>query len=381
MTRKIRVMQLGSPTGLYGAERWILALIRHLDPCTVESIVGAVKDEPGLTVPLCTEAAQMGFRTTVFQALGRLNPDAVRQIRRFIAENRIDILHTHGYKQDLMGLAAVAGTRCRIVSTPHGWSRDAGFRLLCYESLNRLVFPFFDAVVPLSREMAFQLKNIPFIKSRLRFIQNGVDTQEIASCRTTAPEMVRIRREGGTVIGYIGRLVSLKGLDTLLHAVASLDKPVHLVLVGEGEEREPLKALAVELKIEKQVHFTGFRENRLEFLNGFDLFVLPSLTEGIPRCLMEAMAAGVPALASRIPGCQFLVKAGKTGQLFFPGDALDLSAQLNWCIDHPADVGKMAETARKFILAEFSAATMADRYKTLFLSLMRNTPAPIECKG
>ena len=87
-------MQLGSPTGLYGAERWILALIKHLDPEKVESIVAAIKEQPGLGVPLCREAQKLGFRSHVIEAIGRVNLSAVQQLRRYILENRIQVLHT-----------------------------------------------------------------------------------------------------------------------------------------------------------------------------------------------------------------------------------------------------------------------------------------------
>jgi len=95
MSSQIRILQLGSPTGLYGAERWILALIKHLNPERIESLVGLIKDEPGLQSPLCSEAEKLGFKTHVFEAPGKINPTAVKLLRSFIQENNIDILHTH----------------------------------------------------------------------------------------------------------------------------------------------------------------------------------------------------------------------------------------------------------------------------------------------
>ncbi|MBG0780560.1 MAG: glycosyltransferase, partial [Desulfotignum balticum] len=126
--RPIRVLQLGSPAGLYGAERWILALVRHLDPAKVESVVGVIKDDPGKAdPPLIREAAALGFQTVTINAPGRINLSAVRRLRQYIFANKIDILHTHWYKTDMIGFLAVMGTRCKIISTPHGWSKEAGF--------------------------------------------------------------------------------------------------------------------------------------------------------------------------------------------------------------------------------------------------------------
>ena len=123
--RKIRVLQLGSPTGLYGAERWILALVKHLDPDRIHSIVAAIKDDNDLEVPLCNEAAELNFETKIFHANGRFNLSAIRQLRQYIQSKDIDILHTHFYKTDLIGLLATLGTDCKIISTPHGWSTKA----------------------------------------------------------------------------------------------------------------------------------------------------------------------------------------------------------------------------------------------------------------
>jgi len=315
-TMPLRVLQLGSPTGLYGAERWILALVKHLDPHKIHSIVAAVRDEPGLEVPLCREAEKLGCEARVFEALGRFNLSAVRMLRDFIRQNDIHILHTHFYKTDLLGLLAVRGTRCKIVSTPHGWSRKADFKLWCYEMLDRVVFPFFDAVVPLSEDLYLPLKRIPCLNGKLRLIRNGVDLAESDSVTEPAFELVEWREEGAFVVGYIGQLIPRKGLDVLLGALALLPEiPWRLAIVGEGPERQALEEQARSLGIAEGVRFFGFREDRLRFLRGFNVFVLPSRLEGIPRCLMEAMAAGVPVIASDIPGCTALVAHGKTGML------------------------------------------------------------------
>ncbi|MCF8114268.1 MAG: hypothetical protein K9K21_10515, partial [Desulfotignum sp.] len=102
--RPIRVLQLGSPAGLYGAERWILALVRHLDPAKVTSVVGVIKDFSGPTdPPLVREAAALGFHTVMIDAPGRINLSAVRRLRQYIFANKIDILHTHWYKTDMIG--------------------------------------------------------------------------------------------------------------------------------------------------------------------------------------------------------------------------------------------------------------------------------------
>lgn len=369
-TSPIRVLQLGSPTGLYGAERWILALVRHLDPSRVESVVASIRDAPGLTAPVCGLAGSLGYRTQIFDAPGKANWSAVTQLRRYIASNDIHVLHTHGYKTDIIGLLASRGTDCRILSTPHGWSVQAGLALKVYETVDRAVFPFFDAVVPLSEAIFDELKRIPGISSRLYLIRNGVDIDEIDAVREMADEIGSWKSDGHFIVGYVGQLIPRKGLAVLLRAFARLAVPKKkLVLLGEGPQREELEELAAGLGIAGQVVFPGFRDDRLEFLKGFDVFVLPSSLEGIPRCLMEAMAARVAVVASDIPGCTDLVSDGDTGHLFPLGDEAALAKHLEQLVAVDAR-DAIVQRGRDFIVANYSAASMAAKYEELYRLLV-----------
>lgn len=369
---RLRVLHLGSPTGLYGAERWILALIKHLDATAIESIVGVIQDAPDGAPALCTHAAELGVKAHVFKSYGKLSLSAIAQIRQFIREQRVDILHTHGYKSDVLGLLAARRRRrhCKLVTTPHGWSTKAGLKLQSYEWLDRSVLPLFDAVVPLSGQTYDGLRRIPGMTAKLRLIRNGVDLSEIDSPDQPAAEVERLKRDGYFVVGYIGQLIPRKGIDTLVKAFSRLALPrKRLCIVGDGPSRVDLERYAERLGITEEVTFFGFRTDRIAFLKGFDIFVLPSYLEGIPRCLMEAMAAGVPVIVSDIPGCRALVEDGETGLLFQPGDDRALSSWMKAVLsDHKlrAILGKRGSC---LVRREHSAATMAERYAELYWKL------------
>lgn len=372
----IRVMQLGSPTGLYGAERWILALVRHLNPGAVESIVASIRDATEVTAPVCGLAASLGFRTQIFDAPGKVNWSAVSQLRRYILANDVQVLHTHGYKTDVIGLLATRGTPCRIVSTPHGWSVQAGLALKVYEAIDRGVFPFFDAVVPLSEGIFDALKLVPGIRARLHLIRNGVDISEIDAVHEVADELAAWKKDGNFIVGYIGQLIIRKRLPVLLRAFARLTAPKKkLVLLGDGPQRQELEALAMTLGIGDHVRFFGFRDDRLAFLRGFDVFALPSSLEGIPRCLMEAMAARVAVVASDIPGCRDLVSHGRTG-LMFGLDSEEALAERLTDLANPEARDAVARQGREFVVANYSAAAMAAQYERLYRSLLRGRPVP-----
>ena len=369
---KIRVLQLGSPMGLYGAERWILALIKYLDPGKVESIVGVIKDDPKLDAPLCKEAKKLGFQAQTIEAVGRINYLAVKELKKIIVEQEIDILHTHGYKQDIIGLLARLGTKAKMVATPHGWSIKGGLILRTYEILDRCSFPFFNAVAPLSRGLYRSLKRIPGLKGKLHLILNGVDIAEIDNVSDIDQKISSLKTHGEFVIGYIGQLISRKGLDVLLKAVAQLDViEWRLAIVGDGIERSALETLAIELKIEKKVFFFGYRKNRIQFLRGFDLFVLPSRLEGIPRCLMEAMAAEIPVISSNIDGSQELINNNINGLTFSVDDTSELANSIKKIAVDTILGRNIAKNGRITILENFSAKKMAKAYENLYNELLR----------
>ncbi len=370
--KPLRVLQLGSPTGMYGAERWILALVKHLDPAEVESIVGVIVDEPGLEAPLLKHAAGLGFRTVAIEAMGRVNRAAVRRLREYLLREDIDVLHTHFYKSDLIGLLATRGTRVKLVTTPHGWSTDAGPALKAYEALDRAAFRWFDAVVPLSDDLHAGL--VGRAGPGLQLIRNGVDLGEIEAVTTPAAEAVAWRAAGEFVVGYVGQLIPRKGLDVLLRAFGAAELPSgRLVLVGEGPQRGDLVTLARQLGIAPRTEFLGFREDRLALLKGFDVFVLPSRLEGIPRCLMESMAAGVPIVVSDIPGSRDLIGPGPTGLVFPMDDVAALASRLTECVP-AATRRQLAEAGRRFVHERYSATAMATAYARLFRALAAATP-------
>ena len=164
----------------------------------------------------------MVFKTHIFKVSGRFDPSAFIKLRNFIKSQGIHILHTHAYKQDIIGLLAAQGTGCKVVSTPHGWSREPDFKLWCYEMLNRAVFPFADAVVPLSPDLYQPLTRWPGLKDKLHLIQNGVDISEIDAVHEVAPEILSLKKSGTFIIGYVGQLIHRKGLDVLLEGTQQI---------------------------------------------------------------------------------------------------------------------------------------------------------------
>ena len=364
---KIHVLHLIGSTGLYGAERWILALMRALDPDKVQSTLINLVDDQNEVSEVVAAACQRGLVAMDFYTGGKFNPFSAVRMARWVREQNVRIIHGHGFKSDGFGLLTSRLAGCKMMTTPHGWSVEKDRKLQMYEQLDRLLFRFMDLVCPLSPELAKGLKGaIP--SDKLRLVYNGVDIDEVRAAQSGNRKDTE-----DFVIGYIGRLVKLKNLETLLnsfHILKNSRPNVRLMIVGDGPERSNLEHQAKQSDIGERVEFLGFREDAVAFLKEFDVFVLPSLSEGIPRCIMEAMAASVPVVVSDIPGNRNLVSHGDTGLIFSTDDSCGLAELLVQIMDNPAEAAAMAIRGNRKVEEQYSNRKMAAEYTRLYQELL-----------
>ena len=377
MGASLRVLQFITPSGFYGAERWVLALANNLPAGsqTCDLVVTKEGSEQDLSVAaLYPESAG---RVHYIAMSNRFDLSAVSQLVTIINNRKIDIIHTHGYKSDILGLLAARKTGIKIVSTPHGFSNNVGWKLRLFIRLGLFALKFVDKVAPLSEQLVFDLKRYGIKDKQLHFIENGVDLTELAPYRKTIPAK-DFSAGSGLHLGYIGQLIPRKGLADLLQAFNLLWQRFpdsKLTLIGEGSQRSELEALAKTLPAASAISFLGFRGDRIVLLKDFDAFALTSSLEGIPRCLMEAMAVGVPVVAYDIPGVDQLITHESTGLLAPLGDWQQLANHLIRLAAEPELANKISLAARQLVDQRFSAARMAAEYQQLFLELLQSPKA------
>lgn len=346
-------------------------LAKHLDPARVETVIACIRDANTPELPLVDEAKKLGFETLVLDGTKRLLWSSTRGLRAALKDLRIDVLHTHGGRQDLVGLAAARGLPCATLSTPHGWEALESVKERLRTLVNKLCLAGYDAVAPLSSELLEALRGYPISAARIHLIGNGVDLSEVESAVPSPDFPAAGPGQQPFVVGYIGRLVPGKGVDVLLKALALLqDKNWQCVVIGEGPEQEALQSLAHELDIGAQVKLLGYRADRLSILKRFDLFVLPSYREGTPRCVMEALAAGVPCAGSAITGIEQVIRNGITGDTFPAGDAAALATVISQAQAHREETQRKAMAGQTLVQESYSARAMAQAYEKLFESLV-----------
>ncbi len=306
----------------------------------------------------------------------RQNPLLIAyRLAKIFRQIRPDIVHTHKYKDSIL---ATVAARCvgvpHVIRVVHGMPEPFKGRnnvnMFLYTIVDRLVIGWFvTRIIAVSSDIERALVRV-YGAARVVRIHNGIDL-EIVQVRIPRSNK---RKEWNfsdrvTLVGTVGRLVPVKGHAVLLEALQILresDRTVNLVIVGDGPLREHLEAEVRRLGLKEFVRFTGHQVESYDFINMMDVFVLPSLHEGIPMVLLEALALQRPVVASRVGGIPEVIVHGRTGLLAEPSDAPSLAKLIRRMIeDQPMAVG-LGKAGRTRVEEAFTAGTMAEKTADLY---------------
>jgi glycosyltransferase involved in cell wall biosynthesis len=363
----LSIAQVISTGGFYGAERVMVELAAYLrdegHDCRL-----AVLHSPGAE-KLAGEAARRGLPATIIPCRGMFDRRSVRRLHDFLREHGCHIAHSHGYKSDLwLRLAAPPATR--RVATAHAWYRDTA-KLRFYEWLDKRCLRAFAHVVGVSPALLERLRAAGVAQSSM--IANGLDLP----APTSSDAREKLRREFGLapdekLLARVGRLDAVKGNRLLLEALAQIlpGRAARLLFVGEGEEEAALRQQARDAGLAAQVIFAGYRDDVTDLLRAADLFVSPSLSEGLPLVLLEAMAAEAPVVATNVGAVGSVVRPGVNGWLVPPNDAPALAAALAAALDAPDTARRLAANARQDYAANYSRAAMGEKYLRLYREIL-----------
>lgn len=305
------------------------------------------------------------------------------KIYRLIRRGRFDIVHTHSSKAGILGRVAarLAGVP-HIVHTPHGhvFTGYAGRILTAlFIFLERRVATFTDRIIGLTDEEVWEHLERD-IGDPVQFVSipSGVDlepfsTRPRAFRRSTILAAIGLP-ERAFLIGSVGRLERVKGHIYLLEAFATLAPSfpdLFLAVVGDGELADPLRAFAQRSGISDRVRFLGWRDDTAVLLHAFDLFVLPSLNEGMGRALVEAMAAGLPIVATRAGGIPEVLGEGEAGLLVEAGSAAALAQGIEQLLLNRALRVRFGRAARKRARC-YSVEGMLQKIEALYRELLES---------
>ncbi len=302
---------------------------------------------------------------------------------RLLLNTKPRIVHVNSSKAG--GIVGLAGFFYKIISrrpfslvfTVHGWAFNeerTKYQLFLIRFFSKITSLFYDKIICVSeydRLMALRHKTAP--ANKLTTIYNGIDSKKTSFLPRDKAQKKLIGKRCYLVVGTIAEWTKNKGIIYLLEAATQIKqskKEINFVLIGSGEnpDKEKIKKYIKEKQL-KNIHLIEWTYNAASYITAFDIFVLPSLKEGLPYTILEAMAGGAPVVASQVGGIPEIITNNKSGLLTEPKNSQQLAEKINYLLNNPKKGRQLTKNAKQKLEKEFSLETMINKTKHIYLLL------------
>ncbi|MFA6536893.1 MAG: glycosyltransferase [Patescibacteria group bacterium] len=338
-----------------GAEKLLLDLCQKINKEKFAVSVVVLQSDN----PLAEQFQKAGIKLKFFEKENRWDWGIVNRLAEYLQEQNPDIVHTHLFAGDFWGYWACRKAKIKkTISTKHDILKES----FCRDRLGPFCRRRFTKIVAISRATRDYLFRVEKIETqKVEVIYNGVDVEKFYDPQT------KIFKKDELMIGCVGRLAKEKGQKHLLRACRFLPfADWRLLLVGDGPKRKELELLAENLGIRHKVHFSGNVDDVRPFLKVLDVFVLPSVSEGLSLVILEAALAGKVVVASRVGGVPEIVTDKQNGLLFTPKKAEELVRHLTWVHENKEKAVLLAEDLRETVKNNFSLQRTVEHYQSLY---------------
>jgi glycosyltransferase involved in cell wall biosynthesis len=364
----MKIVHLTASPFFGGPERQMLGLAQHL-PAGYRSHFLSFP-ERGLCRPFLEQLRAHGIGADALTSNTPRFFAAVREVATRLADLHADVLCCHGYKADLVGLAAARRRGVPVVAVARGWTA-VSWKVRVYEALDRRGLAWMDAVVCVSEGQARKVREAGVPDARVRVIRNAIraDRFDPADGGGRAFLLAFYKTPRRHLVGAVGRLSPEKGFTHLVDAAAEVVRAhpdTGFVVFGDGPLRDELTRQIEARGLAGSFVLAGFRTDVDRWLPAFDVTVLPSYTEGLPNAVLESLAAGVPAVATAVGGTPEVIDDGRTGYLVEPGTAAPLARRVGELLADDGWRRLMGERGRRRVRTDFTFAAQARQYAELF---------------
>ena len=362
------VTHLLAPAEFGGLESVVGLLARGQHQAGSDVTVAGVFLGGSTDTPFWRAIEESGARAIPLVVHGNGRRAERRGVREILSGTGCQVLHTHGYRPDILDAPVARRLGVATVTTVHGFT-GGGPKMWAYEWLQRRAFRSFDAVVAVSAKLSGQLVSSGVPRDRVHTVRNAWDSTSPILSRSAARELLGI--EGGyPVVGWVGRMSSEKAPDLMIRAFGGLEDPrVRLSMVGDGPMREQLEGLGGPESRNARVRWHGVVPEAGKYLRAFDVIAITSWTEGTPIVLLEAMAAGVPIVTTRVGGIPDVVSS-REAILVEPGDEAGIRDALKGVLAGEAVVGERASAATRRLEESFGVGPWIERYRKIYASCL-----------
>lgn len=351
-----------------GLERVVLSLVRQ-GQARGQRVAVICLERHGT---LAAEAESLNARVLCVEKRPGIRPGTMGRLGAVLRELRPNIIHTHQIGALLYAGPAARATGIAVVHTEHGKHSS---RRLRTRLLGCLAGRYAARVFCVSGDIAAGvIAHYGVPRRKVDVVPNGIDTAPFQE----RGDAEALRRSlgiplGAPVVGTVGRLSEVKRQDRLVRAFFSITGRLphaHLLLVGDGPVLRDLRELVQRLGLDGRVHFAGYQARPERFFQVMDVFALTSDSEGMPLAVLEAWAAGLPVVASRVGGLPKLITHGQTGVLFAPGDEGALTAALGAMLTDVELARRLGECGRRQLDSSFTASRMAAEYERHYFHVL-----------
>jgi glycosyltransferase involved in cell wall biosynthesis len=357
------VLHLSSTSGPGGAEMIVKRLASSLDPTRFRSVVCLFRAGWLYDASLGAE-----LPASIIQMNGAFDTRWARAFAALVRNERVEVIHAHEFTANTYGSLMGKILGVPVVATVHGKSYfvEQVKRRVAYRFVSRV-----SRMVAVSEDLKqFIVRRVGVAEHRVNVVYNGVDVAGSPPVDQVSAIREDLRLDGyDHVIGTVGSLYPVKGHIHLIKALPEILRTCPktlLLLVGQGELEQALKAEVVKRNLDAHVRFLGFRGDVPALLSLFDVFVLPSLSEGLSMALLEAMAAGKPVVATKVGGNSELVIDGDTGFLIDPESPESISDRVVQVLRDKVQAAGMGNRGRRRVQDKFSFRAMVDRYQSYY---------------
>lgn len=362
-----KVLHLIDSAGLYGAERVVLSLLDELRNSQYPGILGCIRKGGDETPAIAVAAIDAGLDVVYFELKRGVDLRGAHAIKSYVERNGIRLIHSHGYKSNIL-LGLIPLRPFRVLATVHGWAKQTGsIRARAYETADALSLRRMNSIVAVSNAVKRDLVDRAIDCDRVTVIRNGISLKPDSAVSLNCVESTRLAHPSGRafVVGAIGRLSKVKGFGYLIDAFDMIAQAIpncRLAIAGEGPLRDELEKQIAARGLQHRVSLAGYQAPISNFLAGIDLFAMPSLSEGLPMALLEAMAFAKPIVASSVGGIPEAVEDGVNGMLVPAGNSGALADAIVAMYKDPQRAAILGNGARKKVEMDFSSIAMAKKY-------------------
>ena len=363
------ILFLSTSSGPGGAERVISNLAASLDPAKYRAVLCLFR--PGW---IQERSESRGVRTYIIPTQGMMDWRWVLRVMKLLQQEQVDLIHAHEFDANVQGTFAAMMSGVPLVATVHGknyfWEKSR--RRLAYRWVSRRA-----TMVAVSENLKqFIVEKVGVSTGRVKVLYNGVDA--LPHCDRA--EVDECRKELGLpkddqIVGVVGNLYPVKGHQYLIDSIPAVLEScpnTSFVFAGRGHLETELKVQVHRLGLDSRVHFLGLRQDIPRVLAMLDVFVLPSLSEGLSMAILEAMIAGKPVVATQVGGNPELVIDGETGFLVPPRDSQALASSVVTLLTNRQQAAQYAERGKHRAEGQFSLGTMVSSYQSLYAECLRS---------